>query len=183
MDEPELLRALYQNVTDLMLLCLDMFPRVDGRTLHTIFVGDCSVAMISPAQYEACNSVSDGRLCDYARGIGARFVVHQDSGATPHLPGYAALGAVHGIDFGQDTDWAAAAELFPNAEANCIIFPSWLHATATEEIGAELERIMRIGSRFPRFTFTLLELDTRLAEGKVFEFHEAFRAAAARVRP
>jgi hypothetical protein len=181
-DEPDRLRAFYQNVTDLMLLCLDFFPAIDGRTLATVFVGDCSVSMISPAQYEACNMFADGRLCDFARGIRARFLVHQDSGATPHLPGYASLGAVNGIDFGQDTDWAAATNLFPAVEANCIIFPGWLHAHSKEDIGEELERIMSIGRQFPRFSFSLLELDAELAQGKVFEFHEAFRAAAWRVK-
>jgi hypothetical protein len=178
MDEPELLRAFYRNVTDLMLICLDRFPREDARTLHTVFVGDCSVAMISPDHYLAANLDSDRRLCEYAGRIGARFLVHQDSGATPHLAGYARLGNVDGIDFGQDTDWEAAARVFPGAGANCILFPSWLRAHSREEIREELVRLMRAGSGFRRFTFSLLELDVELAEGKIFEIHEDMRRSA-----
>ena len=81
MDDPALLRRLYSNITDLMLLSLDTFPRTDGRTLPAVFVGDCTVAMISPAQYASCNRDSDRRIAEYAAGIGARFLVHQDSGA------------------------------------------------------------------------------------------------------
>ena len=35
-DDPALLRALYRNITDLMLLCLDWFPRLDGRRLASV---------------------------------------------------------------------------------------------------------------------------------------------------
>jgi hypothetical protein len=178
LDEPELLRAFYRNVTDLMLLCLRYFPAVDGRKLSTVFVGDCTVAMISPAQYAAFNQEPDSRLAEFAARIGARFMVHQDSGATPHLRTYARLGPVHAIDFGQDTDWEEAGRLFPHAEANCILFPGWLRAHSGREIQEELVRLMRAGSRFPRFTFSILELDVELAAGKVLEFHEAFRKAA-----
>jgi hypothetical protein len=178
MDEPALLSSFYHNVTELMLLCLEYFPAVDGRTLHTVFVGDCTVAMISPAQYAALNLEPDSRLAAFARGIGATFLVHQDSGATPHLENYARLGHVRGIDFGQDTDWEAAARIFPGAEANCIIFPGWILAHSREEIQEELQRLMRAGTSFPRFSFSILELDVALAAGKVFEFHEAFRRAA-----
>ncbi|MGA2481203.1 MAG: hypothetical protein ABSG63_20870 [Spirochaetia bacterium] len=178
MDSPDLLRAFYRNVTDLMLLCLQFFPAVDGRKLSTVFVGDCTVAMISPEQYAACNLNEDRRLAVFARGIGARFLVHQDSGATAHLRGYARLGPVQGIDFGQDTDWEEAAAVFPGAEANCIIFPGWLRARGAREIEEELRRLMRAGQRFPKLSFSLLELDVELAQGKVREFHDAFRRAA-----
>jgi hypothetical protein len=178
LDEPELLRAFYRNVTDLMLLCLEYFPGVDGRRLSTVFVGNCTVAMISPAQYEACNLESDRRLAEHARGIGARFFVHQDSAATPHLRNYSLLGQVHGLDLGQDTDWTAAARIFPQAAATCIVFPSWIRSHSREEIRDELLRLMRAGAAFPSFTFSILELDVELAGGKIFEFHDAFRAAA-----
>ncbi len=178
MDDPGLLRSFYSDITDLMLLCLRRFPRLDGRRLHTVFVGDCTVAMISPAQYAALNLDFDKRLADFASSIGARFLVHQDSGATPHLEHYASLGYVQGIDFGQDTDWEKAARLFPRAEANCILFPAWLRGRPREEIREELLRLMAAGARFPRFSFSILEVDEELARGKVFEFHEVFRECA-----
>jgi hypothetical protein len=177
-DDPQLLRALYRNITDLMLLCLRSFPRVDGRALTDIFVGDCTVAMISPRNYAECNLPFDGELAAFARFIGARFLVHQDSDVTPHLPNYARLGDVQGLDFGQDTDFAKAAELFPGASANCILFPSWMRATPAEGIREELRRLMRVWRRFDDFTFSLFELDPVLAEGKVFEFVEIFRQCA-----
>jgi hypothetical protein len=167
-------------VTELMLLCLRLFPAVDGRKLDTVFVGDCTVAMISPAQYEACNFPYDLRLAQYARDIGARFLVHQDSGASAHLAGYARLSYVQAIDFGQDTDWEAAARIFPDAEASCILFPGWLRSRSSREIEEELLRLMRLGGAFRRFSFSVLEVDEALAAGGIFELHDAFRRAAER---
>ena len=120
-------------------------------------------------------------LARFAQGIGARSFVHQDSGETPHLGNYARLGYVQGIDFGQDTDWEKAAHIFPDVEANCIIFPGWLRAHGRDDVREELERLMTAGARFPRFSFSLLELDTELADGKILEFHEDFQKAAEKV--
>ncbi len=174
-DDPAALRALYRNVTDLMLLALRAFPAADGKALTTVFVGDCTVAMIGPGQYAACNAAFDRELAAFARGIGARFLVHQDSGATPHLAGYAGLGPVQGLDVGQDTDFALAARLFTGTSVNCILFPSWIRATPVEGIREELTRLMRAGLAFSDFTFTILEIDPDLAAGKIFELHEIFR--------
>jgi hypothetical protein len=181
MDAPDLLRTFYRNVTDLMLLCLSFFPAEDGRTLEDVFVGNCTVAMISPDQYAACNMESDARLAAFSKRIGARFLVHQDSGASAHLPNYARLGSVQGLDFGQDTDWEAAARIFPGVNANCIVFPAWVQTHTPEEIREELQRLMRAGSRFPTFSFSILELDVELAKGRIFEFCQEFQSAAERV--
>jgi hypothetical protein len=94
---------------------------------------------------------------------------------------YPALGHVRGIDFGQDTDWELAARLFPNVEANCILFPAWLRAHSPDAVREELGRLMRAGLRFPRFSFSVLEVDTARAEGRIFEFDETFRACAEQV--
>jgi len=177
-DDPSLLRHFYRNVTDLMLLCLDWFPRLDARRLAHVFVGDCTVAMISPRQYEACNLAFDGELSRYAASIGARFLVHQDSGATAHLGNYARLLPVHALDFGQDTDFHEAARLFPGASANCIVFPSWIASSTAEEVRSELTRIMHVGLSLESFTFSIFEVDPVLAAGKIFEFSEIFRQCA-----
>lgn len=177
-DDPRALRSLYRNVTDLMLRCLRVFPGADGEPLADVFVGNCTVAMIGPARYEAVNEPFDRELAAFAASIGARFLVHQDSGVTPHLAAYARLGAVHALDVGQDTDFETAARLFAGASVNCILFPSWIRSTAPEDLRGELERLMRIGRRFADFAFTVLEIDPDLAGGRIFEFHEAFRRAA-----
>ena len=67
--EPDLVHKLYANIVQLMLLCLDYFARVDGWPLRDIFVGNCTVAMISPAQYAAFNESHDRRLMEYAPGF------------------------------------------------------------------------------------------------------------------
>ncbi len=177
-DDPSLLRRLYRNITDLMLLCLEWFPRLDDHRLTNVFVGDCTVAMISPSQYEACNLAFDMELSRYAGSIGAQFLVHQDSGATAHLRNYARLAPVHTLDFGQDTDFVEAARLFPGTSANCIVFPSWIASSTAEEIRAELTRIMRAGLSLKNFTFSVFEVDPALAAGKIFEFDEIFRRCA-----
>jgi hypothetical protein len=178
MDDPDLLKLFYRSVTDLMLVCLRRFPAIDGKPLANVFVGDCTVAMISPRQYAACNAAFDRELAVFAESIGAGFLVHQDSDATPHLANYGGLGRVRGLDVGQDTDFEKAAELFPNASVNCILFPSWIRATSPEGIREELARLMRIGRSFADFTFSIFEVDPALAEGRVFELYDIFRECA-----
>jgi hypothetical protein len=178
LDDPPLLRRLYRNVTDLMLECLRLFPQADRRRLANVFVGNCTVAMISPSQYAECNLAFDRELAGFASSIGARFLVHQDSDATPHLDNYRALGPVHGLDVGQDTDFARAAALFPEASVNCILFPSWIASTPLEGIREELTRLMRIGRSFADFTFSIFEVDPALARGRIFEFYELFKECA-----
>jgi hypothetical protein len=180
-DDPDALRRFYRGVTDLMLLCLRTFPALDGEALPAVFVGNCTVAMISPGNYAQCNAAFDRELAGFARSIGARFLVHQDSGTTPHLAGYAGLGPVDGLDVGQDTDFAAAARLFSGASANCILFPSWIRATPPEGIREELSRLMRAGLAFTDFTFSIFEVDPDLAAGKIVEFHGIFRECAERI--
>jgi len=178
MAEPDLVRKLYENITDLTLLCLDYFPKVDGWPLEDVFVGNCSVSMISPDHYAALNYPCDRRLMEYARSIGARFMMHQDSGATPHLENYAKFDYLHALDLGQDTDFEELGRRFPSAEVNCILFPSWIETTAMDDIRAELRRLMELGKRFPAFSFTLLEIDAKLGDNLIFSFHETFRRCA-----
>jgi hypothetical protein len=134
--------------------------------------------MISPRQYEACNIEFDAELSRCARAMGARFLVHQDLGATAHLASYARLHPVHALDVGQDTDFAEAARLFPGASANCIIFPSWIASTPADGIRSELTRLLRAGLAFESFTFSIFEVDPALAQGKIFEFSDIFRQCA-----
>jgi len=180
MDDPDLLKLFYRSVTDLMLVCLSRFPAIDGKPLANVLVGDCTVAMISPRQYAACNAAFDRELAAFAQSIGARFLMHQDSDVSPHLSNYRALGRVHGLDVGQDTDFEKAAELFPDAAVNCILFPSWIAATSLEGIREELARLMRVGLSFADFTFSIFEVDPALAKGRIFEFYEIFRECAQR---
>lgn len=179
LTEPALVRILYENITHLTLLCLDYFPKVDGRPLEDIFVGNCTVSMISPNHYAELNYPCDRRLMEYARSIGARFMMHQDSDATPHLENYAKFDYLHALDFGQDTDFEELGRRFPNAEVNCILFPSWVETTPMDDIRAELRRLMEIGGRFPAFSFTLLEIDAKMGGDLIFSFHETFRQCAA----
>ncbi len=178
LTEPDLVRRLYGNITELMLVCLDYFPRVDGWPLADVFVGNCTVAMLSPAQYAALNEPHDRRLMEHARTIGARFTIHQDSNANPHLENYARLEHVDALDLGQDTDFERLGRLFPKAKVNCILFPAWIESHPADEVRRELLRLMELGKRFPAFSFTLLEIDTRLDGDRLFEFHETFRRCA-----
>lgn len=178
--EPGLVQRLYANVSQLMLLALDYFPRVDGWPLTDIFVGNCTVAMLSPAQYTALNAPQDRCLMEYAQRIGARFMVHQDSGANPHLENYARLEYLHALDLGQDTDFERLACLCPRAEVNCILLPSWIESHSADELRGELLRLMELGKLFPAFSFTMLEIDTKLDGEPLFEFYETFRECALR---
>src|SRR5664279_2275040 len=95
---------------------------------------------------------------EYARKIGARFTMHQDSSTNAHLENYAHLEYLHALDIGQDADFEKLARLFPKAEVNCILLPSWLESHSMDEIRGELLRLMDLGKRFPAFSFSLLEI-------------------------
>jgi hypothetical protein len=178
LENPGLIRKFYANITELMLLSLRYFPELDGEPLKDVFVGNCCVSMISPESYTALNEPCDRTLMEYARSIGARFTIHQDSNVNPHLENYARLDYVHAIDFGQDTDFEKAARLFPGVDANCILFPSWIQVQPLEVIAEELRRLMRVGRGFRSMSFTCWEVDTQLGQEKVFGFHEVFRRCA-----
>jgi len=175
---PELVATLFESITQLMVLCLDYFPAFDRRPLGDVAVGNCTVAMISPASYCAVNEPFDRRLMDFARAKGARFLMHQDSHATLHLEHYARLEYLDAIDFGQDTDFEKAARLMPHVAANCILFPAWLASHTLDEIREELLRLMTVGQAFRSFSFTILEIDQNLAGPRIFEFYDVFRECA-----
>lgn len=177
-DAPETVRKFYSHITELMLLCLERFPKEDGWPLTDIFVGDCTVSMISPRQYAGLNAPEDRRLMQYARSIGARFMIHQDSDVTPHLENYAGLEYVQAFDFGQDTDFEKLGRLCPQAAVNCILFPGWIAATSPDNIRTELLRLMRLGKQFPSFSFTCLELDEKLDGHVIRRFFEIFAQCA-----
>jgi len=172
---PRLVSKFYGSITELMLRCLAYFPRVDGWPLTDVFIGNCCVSMISPAQYEAINLPQDRRLMEYARGIGARFMMHQDSDANHHLESYAKLDYLHALDIGQDTDFENVFRLFPDVSVNCILFPAWLQAHCTEDVREELLRLMKQGKAFPSFSFTVLEIDSEFGNDRIFPFYEVFR--------
>jgi hypothetical protein len=175
---PDLVRHFYANITDLMILAMDQFQKADGWPLTEVFVGNCSVAMISPASYARINYPFDIQLMEYARSLGARFMMHQDSDVNVHLENYTKFDYLHFLDFGQDTDFERVAGLYPPVDVNCLLFPSWIQTHSLDDIRAELTRLMTIGRRFRSFSFSLLEIDQELGKGKVFEFFDAFQECA-----
>jgi len=178
MTEADSVRRLYANITQLMLLCLDRFPPIDGWPLRDVFIGNCTVAMISPRQYAEFNEPADRRLMEYARSIGARFMIHQDSHANPHLENYARFEYLQAFDLGQDTDFERLHRLCPKARVNCILFPSWVGSHPRDEIRRELSRLMRAGKPFPAYSFSLLDVDTKLDGDLLFAFCEVFEECA-----
>ena len=178
LTEPGLVRKLYENITQLMLCCLDFFSQVDGWPLTDIFIGNCTVSMLSPRQYVEFNYPEDRRLMEYARSIGARFTIHQDSHVNPHLENYARFEYLQAFDLGQDTDFEKLQRLCPNADVNCILFPSWIESHALSDIREELLRLMWLGRRFHTFSFTLLEVDAQIVGDLIFAFCDTFQQCA-----
>ena len=60
------------------------------------------------------------------------------------------------------------------------MFPSSIASHRPEEIRDELLRLMKIGDRFQAFTFSCLEIDTKLDRDLIFAFCETFRQCADR---
>ena len=106
---------------------------------------------------------------EYARSVGTRLMMHQDSDANPApwriTPRFDYL---HAFDLGQDTDFEKLQRLCPKAAVNCVLFPSWVGSSSANEVRAELSRLMQLGRRFPSFSFSLLEVDTKLNGDPLF---------------
>jgi hypothetical protein len=171
---PNLVNLLYKNILQLMLLCLEFFPRIDSSPLKNIFIGNCTVAMISPKQYLNINYPYDLKIMEFARLKGANFLIHQDSGVSPHLENYASFEYLHALDFGQDTNFERLVKLFPHTSLNCILFPNWIYEASCEEISEQLLQIMTIAKNLPSLSFTLYEIDTLLTKEKIFSLYEIF---------
>ena len=178
LTNPDLVRRLYGNIAQLTDTCLYYFPTFDNQPLTDICVGNCSVSMISPQQYLECNREFDQKIMEYARRIGTPFRLHQDSDVNPHLANYARFDYLHGIDFGQDTDFEQARRLLGPIHANCILFPGWIQAHGVVEIREQLDRLMRAGLAYQSFSFTLKEIDTSLAGDRIHELYDIFRECA-----
>jgi len=177
-SNPGLVQKLYENITDLMLCCMDRFQQADGWALPEVFVGNCTVAMISPEQYARMNYPYDRRLMDYAQSNDSRFMVHQDSDTNAHLENYAKFDYLHFLDIGQDTDFEKVARLFPDVDVNCILFPSWIQSHPIQDIQEQLLRLMQLGKSFRSFSFSLWEIDSELGGDKIFTFYDTFRKCA-----
>lgn len=176
-----LVNLLYKNILQLMLLCLEFFPKIDSSPLKNVFIGNCTVAMISPQQYRDINYQYDLKIMEFARLKGAHFLIHQDSGVTPHLENYASFKYLHALDFGQDTDFKKLVKLFPSVSLNCILFPSWIYEASCEEISDQLLQIMTLAKDLPSLSFTLYEIDTLLTKEKIFMFYEIFKKCIERI--
>ena len=175
---PNVVHNLYSNITNLMLLSMNYFQKLDGWPLTDVFVGNCSVAMISPDHYNEFNYPYDLKLMNYARSIGARFMMHQDSDVNRQLKNYRRFSYLHFLDLGQDTDFEIVAKLFPDVNVNCMLFPSWIQSHSIDDIKEELRRLMSLGKSFPSFSFSLLEVDQTLGKDKIFAFVELFEQCA-----
>ncbi|MFH1905704.1 MAG: hypothetical protein ABIK53_09335 [bacterium] len=174
MLNPQLVYKLFDNILQLTFLCYEFFHDFDNIPLNNLLIGNCPVSMLSPDNYMDFNYKYDLQIANYAREIKAALTLHQDSDVSPHLENYAKLGHVQVLDFGQDTDWKKAAQLFPGVDATCLLFPSWIYEHSLEDIEEELMRIMRIGRSFNSFSFAILDVDHFIGEKRIFEFYEIF---------
>ena len=181
LEAPDVVAKLYDNITQLMILCIEYFQEIDGRPLRDYFIGNCTVAMISPAQYMTHNCEHDQRFISCCTGRGMEFIMHQDSDATAHLANYAKLPGVGSFDLGQDTDFEQLAELAPRAAVNCILFPHEIMSHSLDDVGEMLGQLMHAGKHFPYFSFTLGEIDIGISDDRLFGFYEVFRRTADRI--
>ena len=176
--EPELVKKFFANITNMSLVAMEYFADLDKQPFEWVGIGNCSVSMISPEQYLDANREFDLKWIEFARQKGARLIMHQDSDVNAHLRNYAAMPGIKELDFGQDTDFEEAARLFPDADANCLLFPSWINAHDCDEIREELLRLMRAGLKFKNFMFKLYEVDTLIGGDRIFEFYDIFKDCA-----
>jgi hypothetical protein len=182
LESPEIVCQLFQNITRLTILCIECIEQIDGMNGKApLALGNCSVTMISPADYLRCNLDMDSWFHQYCVRRGLRFVVHQDSGVTPHLDHYSHLGPIDSFDVGIDTDFEKLHRLCPKSEANCIIFPQWLLSTDESGVSTKLEELMLIGAHFPQFSFSMYEIDSALSRDQIIHFVEIFTKVVQKV--
>ena len=178
LDRPHIVRKLYENITQLRLMCMEYFPRLDGRPVSQLHIGNCCVAMISPNGYMSCNLESDRRIVSFCQDRGIELTMHQDSDVTPHLEHYAAMDYIRTFDFGMDTDFEKLADMCPEASVNSIWFPQWLMTHTVDEVRDEVLRQMDSGRRFSRFSFSIHGIDNLTGDDRVRALYNTFKEAA-----
>ena len=174
-NNPEFVRTFYRNLTDLMLLSMNVFQKIDGWPLKEVFLGNCAVSMISPDQYMKINYQCDRQIMGYAKYIGAKFMVHQDSDVNAHLANYANFDYLHFLDLGQNTNFEQVAKIFPNVDVSCILLPSWLQSTSVGDMKDDLDRLITVGRLFRSFSLSLSDIDFETSKEKLFSFYENIR--------
>ncbi len=101
-------------------------------------VSNCSVNMLSPAQYEELLLPFDVRLVEHFGCLG----IHNCAWtADPYLELYARVPNVGYIDMGLESDLSRARELFPNARRALMYTPMDLANKKLDTIKREFERI------------------------------------------
>jgi hypothetical protein len=175
---PEVVRKLYANVTQLMLLSLDYFPSVDRMPLKYAHIGNCCVSMISPKDYLQCHRDFDLQIIEYCRERGVPMTMHQDSDVNPHMDNYVGLPYVGSYDFGLDTDFERLARIAPDSDVSCMWFPHWLMSHDLGEIREKAESLIETGRSFRSFSCTLYEMDPLVGDEKLYALVAALSAAA-----
>lgn len=182
MTNPDLLRKFYHHMTDMTFTCMEYFSKYDNQPLGSAGLGNCSVAMIGPEQYMACNWEVDQRVMNWAKERNFPFSLHQDSDVNPHIDNYGKFGYVHHLDFGQDTDYERLYKYYPDATINVLLWPSWALAVDDDEMRADLMRWMRTGVKYKKGCyFSIYDVDQLMGRGRLFQFVDIFRQCAEQI--
>ncbi|MGQ9778943.1 MAG: uroporphyrinogen decarboxylase family protein [Bacillota bacterium] len=140
-DRPDLVHHLLGVVCEVMIRLARMVQerqRRSGFIIDQLDVSNCTINMISPAQYREFVYPYDKRIAESFM----RFGVHTCNwDATPYLSELARLPKVGYIDMGLATDLALAKRMFPEARRAVLYSPVRLLEASLAEIEADMTKI------------------------------------------
>ncbi len=172
---PKAVHKLYSLITNVMILAYDYFSEVDGIK-RMVDVGNCSVAMISPKQYEDFNQKYDLIMMEKARREKVAFHMHQDSDVTKYINSYKALKYLHVFDIGCDTDMLLFRKNFPGIILNIFIYNSFLFERTPEQIYEDISKMKKDAGPQEKVEFTSVDVDESISDEKFIALCEAIKA-------
>lgn len=172
-DKPKVMHHLLELITEMMITAYDYFCDVDG-CVTPLGIGNCSVAMFSPAVYREFCFPNDLRLMNHARSRNVTFSIHQDSRIDPYIPAYQPFDYLSGFDIGCDSDIRMFRDAFPDIEINIFLYTGTLHSHSASQLYNLIIDMAEQGRPYSRVGFSVYDIDPGVSEDKIDSICDAY---------
>ena len=154
---------------------------VDHNRLHgwrgLLFVGNCTVTMVSPETYQAALLRYDLELHDVVRHIGAEFEIHHCGVLGTHARAYRSIPQIDFLEVGWTSDIRAALDLFPESLVQYIVSPVFMKESGPEEVRACASAILDASrGDWHRFSVIAPDLEHGTPEENLYELYACMQA-------
>ena len=165
-EAPQSAHHLFRVICETMLLAIRRLherQRAGGVDYRFATVSNCSVNMISPAQYEEFLLPCDRRIASEFDTVG----IHNCAwNADPYMPFYAGIPNLGYIDMGINSDLREARKLMPHARRALMYTPMDLDEKPMEAIREDMDRIAR---DYGPCDIVLADIDSGISDDRIMD--------------